>query len=116
MPLALASLLTAVEGVALVVVGLVEWLMTHTPRVSVPTGLFFVVAGLFIAYCAHRLWRLHSWARAPVVMLQLIQIGLGFSFWGTGVFKAVSAVLMLVAILVLVGIFHPQSLRALEDA
>jgi hypothetical protein len=60
------------------------------------------------------LLRLRSWARAPVVLAQLIQLGVAWSFRG-GDSVAVAVALAVVAAVVLVGIFHPASLDALAD-
>jgi hypothetical protein len=73
---------------------------------------FLVLYGAFLGLCAHRLWHLHSWARAPVVMGQLIQIPVGISFWG-GSTIPIAVVLLVSAAAVLVGIFHPRSIAAL---
>jgi len=69
-------------------------------------------AGLTVA--AWALLRARSWARAPVVLAQLIQLGVAWSFRG-GASTAVAVALAVVAILVLGGVLNPASLRATED-
>ena len=81
---------------------------------GVTTAVFFAIYGAGLAYCAVTMWRLHSWARSPVVMAQLIQLGVAWSFWG-GDTTPVAAAIGVVALLVLAGIFHPASLAALGD-
>jgi hypothetical protein len=117
-PLTVAASLTAVEGIVLLLQGFV----TQVPglpgdrfAMHVTTLAFFVVYGVFLGFCAYQLYRLHSWARAPVVLAQLIQILVGASFWGGGT-TVVSVVTVLVGVVVLAGIFHPASLAALEPS
>jgi hypothetical protein len=47
-------------------------------------------------------------------MAQLIQLGVAWSFWG-GATTWVSVSLGLVALLVLAGLLHPQSIDALAE-
>jgi hypothetical protein len=117
-PLAVAASVTALEALGYAVIGITEWAATDPdkPLVALSTGLFFVVFSAFLGYCGWRLWRLSSWARAPIVMTQVIQIPVGISFWGAGWTRAVTVVMLLASGLVLAGIFHPQSLEALESA
>ena len=81
---------------------------------GVTTPLFFVLYGVGLAFCAWSVRKLHSWARAPLVLAQLIQLGVAWSFRG-GTATIVTVVLAAVAVLVLVGIFHPSSLEALSE-
>jgi hypothetical protein len=73
---------------------------------------FFLIYGGALAWCAWNLRRLHSWARAPIVLAQLIQVLTGTSFWGGGT-TFVAVAMILVGLVVLAGIFHPDSIRAL---
>jgi hypothetical protein len=106
----------AVEGVVLILYGLSLIGAVDKSRLAmgVTTPVFFVLYGAGLGFCAWKVFRLHSWARSPIVLAQLIQLGLAWSFVG-GTGTAVTVVLALVAVLVLVGIFHPASLRALAD-
>ena len=70
----------------------------------------------FVGFCSWRLRSLHVWARSPLVMLQLIQIPVALSFWGDGWTRIVTVAMLALSAVVLVGIFHPRSLAALEDA
>jgi hypothetical protein len=102
--------------VVLVLYGLSLVGAVHSSRLAlgVTTPIFFVLYGAALGYCAWKVFRLHSWARSPIVLAQLIQLGLAWSFLG-GTGTAVTVALALVAVLVLIGIFHPASLRALAD-
>ena len=81
---------------------------------GVTTSLFFVAYGAGLAFCAWAVTRLRSWARAPIVVAQLIQVMVAWSFRGGGT-TLVAVALGLVAVVVLAGIFHPASLDALAD-
>jgi hypothetical protein len=87
----------------------------HRVTMSITAITFLTVYAGFLAYCAWRLWLLHLWARSPVVLAQLIQIPVGLSFWG-GATSAVTVAALLLSGIALIGVFHPQSLAALEHA
>ena len=114
-PLAAAAALVALEALALVVFGLAELRSLSTPRLvmGATTSLFFVACGAGLGWCGWQLYRLRSWARAPVVLAQLIQILVAWGFRG-GSTSVVAVVLIVLAVAVLVGVFHPASIRAME--
>ena len=116
-PLLVAASLVAVEGLLLLGYAVLEVASVDSDRVAVAatTGLFFLAYGAGLLVCARGLSRRQSWARSPVVLAQLIQLGVAWSFWG-GSTTAVAIGVGLVAVVVLVGIFHPASLAALEAA
>jgi hypothetical protein len=113
-PLAVAASLAVVEGLLLVLYGVAEIAAVEAVRavMGVTTALFFLVYGAGLVFCAWRMVRGAAWARSPVVMAQLIQLGVAWSFRG-GDSTLVALSLGGVALVVLVGIFHPASLRAL---
>lgn len=113
----MAASLAAFEAVVLIIQGvsLIPALESQRLAMGVTSLLFFLVYGGTLAVCAWQLYRLSSWARAPVVLAQLIQIMVGVSFWG-GATTVVAVVAVLMALVTLAGIFHPASLRALETA
>jgi hypothetical protein len=115
-PLLVAAVLAALEALALLVAAVLELVHISGLRVTmgVTTAAFFLGYGVALALCAWGLTRLAGWARAPVVLAQLIQLGVAWSFRG-GETTAVTVVLALVAVAVLVGIFHPASTAALVD-
>jgi hypothetical protein len=115
-PLVVATSLAAVEGALLVLYGVVELTAVEGAKavMGVSTALFFLLYGLGLIFCAWKTHRRESWARSPVVMAQLIQLGVAWSFWG-GSSTPAAVALGLVALVVLVGIFHPASLAALSD-
>jgi hypothetical protein len=115
-PLAVATALVGVEAVLLVLVGLAELLALTGERMAMglTTTLFFVVYGAGLGWCAWRLSRLASWARAPVVLAQLIQLGVAWSFRG-GATTVAAVILAVIALVVVAGVMHPRSLAALAD-
>ncbi len=116
-PLTTAAAVVGIEGAAYALFGLslVPSVTGERLTMGLTTLVFMTAYGAFLGFCALRLWRLHSWARAPIVMAQLIQIPVALSFWG-GQTRPVTVVMLLVSAVVLAGVFHPQSTGALEDA
>jgi hypothetical protein len=111
-----AASLIAVEAAAFVLLSVFEMANTEGEKLvlGITTAVFFLAYGAFLAYAAWRLYRLHSWARAPLVLAQIIQVLVGGSFWG-GSTTVVAVVMILVGLVALAGIFHPESLAALES-
>ncbi len=115
-PLLVAGSVVGIEALGLVAFGVVEIATLTGPRATmgVTTAFFFLAYGLGLAACGWLLTRLHSWTRAPVVLAQLIQLGVAWSFRG-GAGSAASAGLLVLAIVVLAGVFHPASIDALAE-
>lgn len=115
-PLVVAASLVVVEGLLLVVFAALEVANLDSDRVAMgaTTSIFFLVYGVGLLLCAWSLVRGQSWARSPVVLTQLIGLGVAWSFRG-GDTTGVAVAIAVVAALVLVGIFHPASLEALSD-
>lgn len=111
-----AASLVAVEGGLLVMYALLELGSLASGRLTMgfSTALFFAAYGVGLLVCTWFLTRGHSWARSPIVLAQLIQAGLAWSFRG-GDTTWVAIALAAVALIVLVGVLHPQSLAALDD-
>ena len=111
-----AAVLAGLEGIALLIYALAVLAAFSGARATmgVTTALFFTVYGAGLATAAWGLFRLRSWGRAPVVLAQLIQLGVAWSFRG-GTGTATAVLLALVAVLVLVGVLMPASLRATSD-
>ena len=115
-PLLVAAALVAVEAMVLILLGLAEVLALSGERVTmgVTTAAFFLVYGAGLVLCALSVSRLKSWARAPIVVAQLIQVLVAWSFRG-GSTTSVAIGVGVVALLVLLAIFHPDSRAALDD-
>ncbi len=115
-PLVVAAALTAVEGFMLAGLGVLELASLHSVRLTmgVTTSAFFLVAGAALTWCAWALRGVRRWARGPVVMAQLILLGLAWNLWD-GSTKPLSIGLAVVAVVVIAGLVHPASTRVLED-
>jgi len=115
-PLTVAASLVAVEGLVLVLLAVVEVASLDLGRLTMglTTSVFFVAYGVALVCCAGLLVRRVSWARAPAVLTQLIQLGLAWSFREQPT-TLVAIGLAVVALVVLAGIFHPASLDALAE-
>jgi len=114
--LTVAASLTAVEAVVFAALGLAEIFALQSDKLVMgsTTALFFLVYGVALALCALALRRLRSWARAPIVVAQLIQLLVAWDFRGGGT-TWIAVALAVVAGLVLAGLFHPQSVEALAE-
>jgi len=78
------------------------------------TAAFFVLlAGLLVA-CGWLVVHGHAWPRSPIVVAQVMFLGLAWSFRG-GETTWVAIGLALVAVIVLVGLLHPASIDALTE-
>ena len=115
-PLVVAASLAGVEAVLLATLGVLELASLRLARLTMgaTTAIFFVAAAAGLAWCAWSLWRVRRWARGPVVMTQLICLGLAWNYWG-GQTKPVSVALALVALVVIAGLLHPESTAVLEE-
>jgi hypothetical protein len=115
-PLIVAASLVVVEGLLLLVFAVLELASLDADRVAMgaTTSIFFLAYGAGLLWCAWSLVRGQSWARSPVVLTQLIGLGVAWSFRG-GETTLVAVAIAAVALVVLVGLFHPASLAALAD-
>jgi hypothetical protein len=112
-PLVVAAALTSVEAVVLVLYGFSLIPELHADRLvaGLTALIFFLIYGNFLAFASWQVYRLESWARAPIMLAQLIQFALGAT-WGDAV---VATVLIAPALIVAVGLLHPASLAALSE-
>jgi len=114
-PLVVAASLAAVEGLVIGGYGVLELVSLSSGRVmmGVTTAMFFAAFAAGLLFCAWQLTRGMPWARSPLVLTQLIQLGLAWNFRDGGTLP-VAIGLALVAAVVLAGLFHPASMRALD--
>ena len=112
--LRVAAVLVGLQGIVLAGLGVLELLSLEAARVTlaVTTAIFFLGLGAGLGLCAVGLVRVHSWARGPVVALELIGVLLSFSFWG-GRTTLVAVGILVVSALTLAALLHPASMRAL---
>jgi hypothetical protein len=114
-PLRAAAALVLVEGIFTLLFGVAEAFSSNADRLAlgITTALFFIVYGVALGGCAWGMSRMRPWSRSPAVLAQLIFLGLAWnlrssSAWPLAVFGAV------VAVMVLAGVLHPQSIDALN--
>ena len=115
-PLLVAASLAAVEAFVLAALGMLELANLRSIRLTmgITTAAFFLAAAAGLGWCAWSLWKVRRWARGPVVMAQLIQLGLAWNLWA-GSTKPLSAGLAVVALVVVLGLVHPASTEVLEQ-
>ena len=117
-PLRVAALLVLAEAGAFVVLTIVQVTAFSADRFNLAwtTTAFFLLYAAFLAWCARGVLVGQSWARSPLVLAQLLQLGVAWSFTqgeaGQGD-KTVAWVLAAAAIAILIGIFHPRSISYL---
>ncbi|MBA3233037.1 MAG: hypothetical protein H0T17_03665 [Propionibacteriales bacterium] len=110
----IAASLVALQALALVLLAAVELvnLNPERPSVAVTTAVFYALFAAGLLFAARGLLRQRSWSRSPVVLNQLITLGVGWSFRG-GDTVWVTAVLFGWAAVVLVLVLHPATTTAL---
>jgi hypothetical protein len=109
--LTLAAVLVALQGVVLLVWAVL--VLVNISTMSVSTAIFFLAYGAALGLCAAGLWQLRSWSRAPIVLTQLITLGLAWDSRHSNL--AVATVLAVVALAALGCVLHPASLEALSS-
>jgi len=116
-PLAVAAGLTLVEGLLTFVYGLGQVLHIDSDQlvIGVTTSIFFLAYGAGLLLCAWGLNAVRPWSRGPVLLAQLIWLGLAWNF-REGATLLVAIFLAVFAVLVLAGLLHPRSIDALEQA
>lgn len=78
---------------------------------GVSAAVFFLVCAAALAALARAVMGLHSWARAPIVLVELIELGLA---WNARHGQPVLAVVLAaVSVVVLAALLHPATTRAL---
>ncbi|MGH3448476.1 MAG: hypothetical protein ACRDQA_11250 [Nocardioidaceae bacterium] len=101
---------------ALVVAGMAVAELVHVdadhPSVAITTAVFFMLYAVGLGFSASALLRLKSWSRGPVVLAQLIELGVAWSFKGNDT-TWVSIVLAVPALVVLGVMFSPSTTKAL---
>ena len=105
-PLTVAASLVAVQGLVLVALSALELASVSPGRMSmgVSTAVFFLLYGVALLACAWGLTRRAAWSRGPVLITQLIQLGLAWNL------REVPFVAVVLACLLIITYFPPLSL------
>jgi hypothetical protein len=113
-PLTVAASLVAIQGVVLLALAVLELVNASSERMSmgVSTAVFFLVYGGLLLLCSWALTQQQGWTRGPVLITQLIQLGLA---WNLRDLPLVAAALALTAAVVLAGMLHPATLKTLQE-
>jgi len=111
-----AAALTALEALILAALGVLELANLRAIRLTMglTTSVFFLGAAVALAWCAWSLWKVRRWARGPVVMAELIVLGLAWNLRG-GETTLVAVALAVVALVAIGGLLHPATTALLED-
>lgn len=115
-PLVAAASIVAVEGFALVALAVLEIASLTGGRLTMglTTAVFFAAFGVLLMACGWLITRGHTWARGPILLAQLIGLGLAWNLRG-GETTIISVAIGVVAVIVLAGMLHPASIDALND-
>ncbi|MGI3785368.1 MAG: hypothetical protein ACRYG2_31845 [Janthinobacterium lividum] len=112
--LAGAAVLAALEGLVALGFGVTEIFQVRLFRAVVGVGVaaFMIGFAVLLLSAARALVRVRRWARAPVVVVQLIMLPVGWSFRGAPT-TWVAVTMIVVSLLTLLLVLHPRSTRAL---
>lgn len=114
-PLLVVAALVFLQGLFTVLFALSEAVHLSTGRVlmGATTTLFFLAYGVALGFCAWGVRRQRTWSRGPVLLAQLIWLGLAWNLRDSSV-QVVAVVIGVSAVLVLAGLLHPRSIEALN--
>jgi hypothetical protein len=109
-----AAIIVAVEALGAFAFGVAELITLDSNRLSVgvTTSAFFLLYAVGLAAAARGLVRLNGWSRGPIVLAQLIQLGVAWSFHGNST-DWVAILLAVPAVAVLVVVLAPATTDAL---
>lgn len=112
-PLTVAASLAGVQALVLLVLAVLETvnLVEERRSMGLSVTVFFAAYGAVLLASAWGLYRRGGWARGPVLLTQLIMLGLA---WNVRDQVVVAVALALCAGIVLAGMLHPDTLAALD--
>ncbi|MET0821896.1 MAG: hypothetical protein ABWY58_13095 [Aeromicrobium sp.] len=110
-----AAAVVSLEALTFGVLAVLELLAVSSDRVGLGVGatIFLLVVAAGLAWAASRVAVGESWARSPLVLAQLVQLGLAWNFRGDPAWLA--PVIALPAVVVLVCLLAPPVTHALAD-
>jgi hypothetical protein len=105
-----AAALTFGEAVVLAGLAVAELVTLDGGRLGlgVTNAVFFALYASGLAFCARGLLKLRRWTRSPLVMTQIIQLGVAWSFYGHDTVW-LAMVLAVVAVAVLAIMLAPTT-------
>ncbi len=112
-PLTAAASLVTVQAVVLLILAVLETANLSDERRSLglSTTVFFAAYGVVLLAAAWGLYRRAGWSRGPVLITQLIMLGLA---WNLRDQVVVALALAAFALIVLAGMLHPDTIEALD--
>lgn len=112
-PLTVAASLVAVQGLVLLGLAVVEVADLEADRraMGLSTAGFFAAYGALLLVAGWGLWRRTAWSRGPALITQLIFLGLA---WNVREHAVGAVAIAVVALVVLAGVLHPDSIEALS--
>ena len=112
-PLVVAASLVAVQGFVLLALAVAEVADLEADRraMGLSTAGFFAGYGALLLIAGWGLWRVAGWSRGPALITQLILLGLA---WNVREHVVAAIALVLVALVVLAGVLHRDSVEALS--
>lgn len=110
-----AAAVVSLEALTFGVLAVLELAAVSSDRVGLGVGatIFLLVVAAGLAWAASRVAVGESWARSPLVLAQLVQLGLAWNFRGDPAWLA--PIIALPAVVVLVCLLAPPVTRALTD-
>lgn len=113
--LILAAAVTVVEGLSMIALAVLEMFSLTGGRLTMglSTALFFAAFGVLLVACGRLITRGHLWARGPILIAQLIGLGLAWNLRG-GETRLLPLALGLVGLVVIAAMAHPASIEALN--
>ncbi|MBA2559357.1 MAG: hypothetical protein H0V07_05610 [Propionibacteriales bacterium] len=110
----IAAVLVSMEALALFAFAVVDLVSINIDRVAlgVTNAVFFGLYAVGLAVCARGLMSLRGWCRGPIVLAQIIQLGLAWSFAGAET-AWLTVSLAVPAVVVLVAVLAPSTTQAL---
>jgi hypothetical protein len=110
-----AAALVFLQGLFTMLFGISEVVQLSSGRVlmGATTAVFFVAYGAALGFCAWGMRALRTWSRGPVLLAELIWLGLAWNLRNSSV-EVVAIALGVSALLVLAGLLHPRSIEVLN--
>ena len=115
-PLKVAAGVVLVEAIVLLgyALSLLAKIDSRHPQVAITTSIAFAIFATGLTWCAWSVTHGNSWARSPIVLAQLIQLMVAWSFHGSPT-TPIAIGLAVAALLALAGVFHPASVEYLAE-